>query len=854
MLVYYRGAQMLTDAAPEHHVINPLDGSAPEWTARLICVDNEHFALLVKVADTAEGSTRRPPELDDRLMRQAKIDSQVLAAGEKFAASQGTTQRELLRRYSEAMDDQRVTRLQEEEEPLTFARQLEAAIQDSMDTAEEYRARQGQAGAAQKDQLEVAIENSLLTAATEEGNWQRTALPASESDLHLAEEELYDQPEARRRSVQWVEPLVSSVRHVVVAESYRSGGLADQEADALPPRHAASHTFKTEAEMDLYLASPASEALRHLVAYEFSGALRSSLAKQLEPKGELVMSVDRRATERPGLHFEGDVWTLVSKKQWACIWFVGPPCFQHLRFDDYLGHKIEDGRAYWAGREVVKCICCPFADSVFVEQPDTIGHDYIDVSMLEGTYVMTVRTSQFGDDTDKFMRFTLRNLSIAEPPLPQAPARKKDEKRSQFLFANADERDRKRSSWAQHPRMCDHIATTATFEVPPWPAPDFQAAKQRFAEAWKRAGHPVPADGLNPEGLPSTDEGRAYQMVRGAGHLGSKAKIKMLRGGRGAQGIKNGQVEELDADTAAVVPVAFVDGEPVAYVPSDPAQIGIVEEPASGEGRSLMAKAESAVRSIACAAGSLFAYRAGVTADHAKLVVVAAEKPASEAPIVKDPKEREHRRGAGVLVLWCTLAALGTSSAVTTADAIARLAIVSTSQFRAYEPHVAEGFRAEAALREATGMRPGRSSMMGPLRNALEADGTVTPRQLIPRAQQGLVDLRMALTEGTGPFAAYLAKWADSQLPLQLAEVPADLLDAGLHLADARLKEELFAPRLPIYELPWLPRQPPQAFDDRPGCEDFTPHRVADLSIATQGRTSDAGGPSCRRTSSASKG
>ena len=120
-------------------------------------------------------------------------------------------------------------------------------------------------------------------------------------------------------------------------------------------------------------------------------------------------------------------------------------------------------------------------------------------------------------------------------------------------------------------------------------------------------------------------------------------------------------------------------------------------------------------------------------------------------------------------------------------------------------------------------MQPGRSAMMGPLRNALDADGAVTPRQLIPRAQQGLVDLRMALTEGTGPFAAYLAKWADSQLPLQLAEVPADLLDSGLHLADARLKEELFAPRLPIYELPWLPRQPPQVFDGRPGCKDFTP-------------------------------
>ena len=531
MLLDPHGARALPDHSQGHHVINPLDGSVPEWIARLICVDNEHFALLVKIADAAE------------------------------------TQRELLRGYDDAMESQQAARLQ-----------------------------------------------------------AKAACPR----------------------VQWVEPLVSCVRPVIVAECGENDGSADQVADMPIPHHARSHTFKTEAELDLYLASPASEGLRHLVAYEFSGALRCSLAKQLEPKGEQVMSVDRRATERPGLHFEGDVWVLVGKKQWACIWFVGPPCFQHLRFDDYLGRKIEDGRAYWAGMEVLKCICCPFADSVFVEQPDTIGHDYIDISMLEGTYVMAARTSQFGDDTDKFMRFTLRNLSIADPPLAQAPVRKKDGKRSQFLFADADERDRKRSSWSQHPRMCDHIATTVTFEVPPWPAPDFQAAKQRFAEAWRRAGHPVPADGLNPEGLPSTDEGREYQKVRGAGRWGSKGKVKILRSGRVAHGIKSGQVEGLDADTSAVVPVAFADGEPVAYVPSDPTQIGIVEEPANGGGKSLMAKAEHAVRSIACAVGSLFAYRAGVTADHAKLVVVAAEKPASEAPIVKDPEEREHKRGAGV--------------------------------------------------------------------------------------------------------------------------------------------------------------------------------------------------------------
>ena len=76
---------------------------------------------------------------------------------------------------------------------------------------------------------------------------------------------------------------------------------------------------------------------------------------------------------------------------------------------------------------------------------------------------------------------------------------------------------------------------------------------------------------------------------------------------------------------------------------------------------------------------------------------------------------------------------------------------------------------------------------------------------------------------------AILAEWADSQQPLQLTDVPADLLDAGLHLADARLKEKLFAPRLPVYELPWLPRQPPQQLDDRAGCEGYAANHVGEL-------------------------
>ena len=37
-----------------------------------------------------------------------------------------------------------------------------------------------------------------------------------------------------------------------------------------------------------------------------------------------------------------------------------------------FANKVADGRAYWAGMEVLWCICCCMALAVLVEQPDTI--------------------------------------------------------------------------------------------------------------------------------------------------------------------------------------------------------------------------------------------------------------------------------------------------------------------------------------------------------------------------------------------------------------------------------------------------------------------------------------------------
>ena len=104
---------------------------------------------------------------------------------------------------------------------------------------------------------------------------------------------------------------------------------------------------------------------------------------------------------------------------------------------------------------VIWCICCASALMVFVEQPDTITHDYLDFSRHPHVSVYNFRTSQYGDP-DKFVRLTTRNLRL---PQPIAPVRRLPEPgRSQHNYANADERDRARSTWAAHPRTCTALA------------------------------------------------------------------------------------------------------------------------------------------------------------------------------------------------------------------------------------------------------------------------------------------------------------------------------------------------------------------------------------------------------------
>jgi len=188
---------------------------------------------------------------------------------------------------------------------------------------------------------------------------------------------------------------------VQVAPQPAGGG-----AGALAPA-AFCYPLTTRSEVQRLLASDGAPTV--LVGMEFSGAMRDALIA----RGVVAISADLRACDAGGMHFQGDVREIVGLQRWARIYFF-PPCFQQLRADEYcLPRKLEDGRAFWGCAMVLWCLACPHSAEVVVEQPDTIVYDEY---RPPGVTIRALRTSQFGDESDKFVRLALRGVQA--PPKP----------------------------------------------------------------------------------------------------------------------------------------------------------------------------------------------------------------------------------------------------------------------------------------------------------------------------------------------------------------------------------------------------------------------------------------------------
>ena len=75
-----------------------------------------------------------------------------------------------------------------------------------------------------------------------------------------------------------------------------------------------------------------------LVVFEFSGGLLHALLDT----GVSAFAVDKREPEHDGPSFQGDVRAIIDLKKWRAVYFVGPNCYQNMRYDACLSKKIND--------------------------------------------------------------------------------------------------------------------------------------------------------------------------------------------------------------------------------------------------------------------------------------------------------------------------------------------------------------------------------------------------------------------------------------------------------------------------------------------------------------------------------
>lgn len=64
---------------------------------------------------------------------------------------------------------------------------------------------------------------------------------------------------------------------------------------------------------------------------------------------------------------------------------------------DYLDYKMSDGRTFWGIDFVLRCLCCPMAGAVAMEQSETIVADDINSSHRPAVTALEFRTSKYGD-------------------------------------------------------------------------------------------------------------------------------------------------------------------------------------------------------------------------------------------------------------------------------------------------------------------------------------------------------------------------------------------------------------------------------------------------------------------------
>ena len=233
-------------------------------------------------------------------------------------------------------------------------------------------------------------------------------------------------------------------------------------------------------------------ALRYpldVVVGEFSGRLRSEL-DALGGRVGTAISIDKRPTELPGLHYCGDAQDILYERSWRRLYSFVPCTDDALSGAQYFPAKAADGRL-WRGLKFFLWTMCAPAEAAVAEHPRSVLKH-----MIDWPYQVT-QPHQFGlGDTglaeQKETWLYWRGWSEIQPTDPQPPPYVSRVK--SVREASSSDRDAIKSR--SHLGMMRAIAAhTAVAQIVTTPRPDFATELQRlgsrFAERYGADNRPA---------------------------------------------------------------------------------------------------------------------------------------------------------------------------------------------------------------------------------------------------------------------------------------------------------------------------------------------------------------------------
>jgi hypothetical protein len=566
-----------------------------------------------------------------------------------------------------------------------------------------------------------------------------------------------------------------------------------------------------------------------LLLGEFSGAFSRVCETQ---RGVVVLSVDLREPEREGLHFCGSFHEIFDLAAWDFV-AAWPSC-THTAYSngDLRVAKALDGRAFWGHVGVLYVLLAGEAKGRLVEQPDSDFH------RLFATPRVRVRTEHYGDAHAKTINLYLVGVSLPGLAAEHRAVPLADHVRrpAHWEFADAEARDRFRSSWEHFPLFMNALVFCLSLcEAPPPPTP-FEEGLEALACAWHDAGWPVPAgyDACR-DGLPTDAAAREYQAVRGPGDnrrpprvipfarrsdLASDGHTLIALPPRAEAGVADlrrlasAQVVTLAELTASGVALFFVTYllQPLVFAHVNGFQVLGAELPITSGRATPMRLLEQWAELAFSADATATTFMIGrYSQDGPRLGVCLLPFAPAASMIVRNVAQRRRRLGLGATFLWCTLASL---AGTLLADPVAR-AFASVEAAAGPVTHMPDLMHEGELLHPVFRVGATPSASMVGMRPISYDPGSVGHALRRDAAHQLL--LRRELEVGAGADDPLLKGWAERIRP-----PPQELLDlVRVQLPDMLAPDLLSLPYTPIYvppETPYLPRMPAQLPAVTPFC------------------------------------